>query len=225
MDAVIKVGGSLAEQPQALRALCVYLQKIAKKHSIMVVPGGGKFADVVRKFDEKFHLPSTVSHRLAILAMDQYGLVLSQMIPNAQTADVLEDAERISEAKKVSVFLPSKLMFKDEPFEASWEVTSDSIAAYIAFKLRAGKLVLVTDVNGIFTKDPKQNADATLISEVSAHELLARAERTSVDRFLPQFLSQHNLECYVVNGLNPKRVGEVLAGRRTVSTRITASVV
>ncbi len=221
MEAVIKVGGSLTEQPGAFRALCLYLQEVATKFSIVVVPGGGKFADVVREIDEKFHLSSAVSHRLAILAMDLYGLVLTQIVPNAMAFDVLEDAWRILEAKKVPVFLPSKLMLADDPFEASWDVTSDSIAAYIAFKLRAGKLVLVTDVDGVFTKDPKKNADAKLISKVSPHELLVRAERTSVDRFLPKFLSQHALECYIVNGLYPERVGAVLSGQRTIGTQIT----
>jgi aspartokinase-like uncharacterized kinase len=47
MDAVIKIGGSLAEDPAALRALCNRLGEIAKKYRIVVVPGGGKFADVV----------------------------------------------------------------------------------------------------------------------------------------------------------------------------------
>jgi 5-(aminomethyl)-3-furanmethanol phosphate kinase len=222
VDAVIKVGGSLTEHPDALRALCVYLQKLAEKYSIVVVPGGGKFADIVRELDEKFHLPSAVSHKLAILAMDQYGLVLTQVIPDAQASEVLGDAQRIAEMKKVPVFLPSKLMFKDDPFEASWDATSDSIAAYVALKLQASRLILVTDVDGVFAEDPKKNRTAKLISEISTHDLLAHADRTAVDMFLPKFLSQHALECYVVNGLYPERVGAVLSGRRTVGTRITA---
>ena len=56
MDAVIKVGGSLAEKPAALKALCTRLSEIAKEHSVVVVPGGGKFADAVRECDNQYGL-------------------------------------------------------------------------------------------------------------------------------------------------------------------------
>jgi hypothetical protein len=223
MDAVIKVGGSLAEYPEALKALGIELHKIATECSFVVVPGGGRFADVVRAFDKKFILPPAVSHRLAILAMDQYGLVLSQIIPDSCTVDSLREARHLSEARKVPVFLPSKLMFQDDPLEASWSVTSDSIAAYIACRFLADKVILATDVDGIFTKDPKTHSDAKLMSEVSVAELLNRAGRTSVDRFLPILLSKNQLDCYVVNGKNPERINAVLSGQRTTYTRIINS--
>jgi aspartokinase-like uncharacterized kinase len=223
MDAVIKVGGSLAENPEALKALCIELCKIAMEYSFVVVPGGGRFADVVRAFDKKFNLPPVVSHRLAILAMDQYGLVLSQIIHDSRTVDSLREARHLSEAKKVPVFLPSKLLFQDDPLEDSWDVTSDSIAAYIAWRLHAGKVILATDVDGIFTKDPKTHSDAKMMSEVSVVELLNRAGRTSVDRFLPILLSKNQLDCYVVNGKHPERIIAVLSGQRTTYTRIINS--
>jgi aspartokinase-like uncharacterized kinase len=220
MDAVIKVGGSLAEHAEALKALGVELSKIAKKHSFIVVPGGGKFADVVREYDKKFNLPPTYSHRLAILSMDQYGLLLSQLILDSCTFDGLEDASRFSDSKRVPVFLPSKLMFQENPLETSWDVTSDSIAAYFACRLHADKLILVTDVDGVFTENPLDHPDAKLLSEVSTEELLSRAERTSVDSFLPKLLLQHKLDCYVANGKYPERIHDILSGNKTTCTRI-----
>ncbi len=223
MDAVIKVGGSLSETPKALKALCLELNHVANKHSIVIVPGGGKFADVIREFDEKYNLPPALSHRLAILAMDQYGLVLSQLIPNSKTCDSLEGALQFSESKKILIFLPSKLMSKDDPFEASWDVTSDSIAAYIAFRLQALKAIFITDVEGIYTSNPKLYADARLLTEISVRELQTFAERTSVDKYLPKFLSKSPLDCYVLNGNFPNRVETVLSGKPTICTKILAS--
>jgi aspartokinase-like uncharacterized kinase len=220
MDAVVKAGGSLAENPAALKALCAELPRIARRYSILVVPGGGRFADAVREYDAKFALPPAVSHRLAILAMDQYGLLLAQITPNSSTFSVLDEAQRFSETGKVPIFLPSSLMFEDDPFEPSWDVTSDSIAAYIAGKLRARKLVLVTDVDGVFTSDPKQHSDAELLDEVSVEELLNRAERTSVDTYLPSLLRKSRLDCYVVNGKHPERLSAVLSGQQTTCTRV-----
>jgi aspartokinase-like uncharacterized kinase len=222
MDAVIKIGGSLAEEPERLRVLCAKLGEFAKKFAIVVVPGGGRFADVVRDFDQRFTLSSGISHRMAILGMDQFGLLLSQIIPDSCATYLLSDAKQLSEIRVVPVFLPSRLMFREEPLENSWDVTSDSIAAYVAGRLHVAKVVLVTDVDGIFTKDPKRHADATLIEQLSAEELLRLKQRTSVDRYLPKLLLEVQIDCYVVNGKHPERIEAVLAGQQATCTLIAA---
>jgi aspartokinase-like uncharacterized kinase len=222
VDAVIKVGGSLAEDPERLRALCHKLSELAKKHAIIVVPGGGKFADVVRDFDQRFNLSSGISHRMAILGMDQFGLLLSQIIPNSCATYLLNDAKQLSEIEVVPIFLPSRLMFKEDPLENSWDITSDSIAAYVASRLQAAKVLLVTDVDGIFTKDPTKHADATLIEQLSAEELLKLNKRSSVDRFLPKLLLEAPIDCYVVNGKYPERIEAILAGQQATCTLVSA---
>jgi 5-(aminomethyl)-3-furanmethanol phosphate kinase len=222
MDAVIKVGGSLAENPATLKKLCSKLSEIAERHSITVVPGGGKFADAVREFDQRYVLSADAAHRMAILGMDQFGLLLAQLIPNAYAAYSLNAAKLFSKRRAVPIFLPSRLMFKENPLEASWDVTSDSIAAYVASRLKADKVILVTDVDGIFKSDPKKHSVTKLISKISTRELLAFAQRTSVDKFLPKLLLKTRLDCYVVNGAYPERVATILAGQSTVCTLIKA---
>ena len=220
MDAVIKVGGSLAEDPEGLRALCSKLSELAKKYAIIVVPGGGRFADAVRDFDQRFTLSQSIAHRMAILGMDQFGLLLTDITPNSCAVHRLENAERLSEAKRVPIFLPSTLMFQEDPLENSWDVTSDSIATFVALQLRVAKVLLVTDVDGIFTKDPKKQTDAELIPMFESEKLLKLARRTSVDKFLPKVLSKAQIDCYVVNGKYPERLEAILAGQKTVCTRI-----
>ena len=224
MDAVIKIGGSLAEDPERLRALCAKLSEFAKKYAIVVVPGGGRFADVVRDFDKRFTLSSEISHRMAVLGMDQFGLLLSQIIPNSCATYLLNDAKQLSEIALVPVFLPSRLMFKEDPLENSWDVTSDSIAAYAATQVNAEKLVLITNVDGVFTSDPRMDSAATLIERLSAQQLFSLKKRTSVDRYLPKLLLGADFGCYVVNGKFPKRVDAVLAGLRTTCTFVAATV-
>ena len=222
MDATLKIGGSLAEEPDRLRALCLELSEMAKTHRITAVPGGGRFADVVRELDERFHLQDTVSHNMAILAMDQYGIFLSSITPGARTTSTLDGATQYSEAKHLPIPLPSKLMSLADPLPHSWEVTSDSITGYIAGELRSEKLVLVTDVDGVYTEDPKDNPDATLIEEISAGELSRRDGRTSVDSYLPRIISEARLDCYVVNGRHPDRVRAILDDELPRCTRIRA---
>jgi hypothetical protein len=220
MNVVVKVGGSLAAYPEKLRSLCAKLSEISKKQKLLIVPGGGEFADIVREYDEKFALSCITSHKMAILGMDQYGLLLSDLTPNSCPVNSLKEAKKASDSGKLPVFLPSHLMLNEDPLENSWDVTSDSITIYIAEKLGIGKVLLITDVDGIFTDDPKSDSASNLIKELSASELLGMRKRTSVDKFLPKLLLKLSIDCFVVNGLFPERVEAVLVGRDTIFTLI-----
>jgi aspartokinase-like uncharacterized kinase len=222
LDAVIKIGGSLTSDSTALRALCVELGRTAERFRLLVVPGGGEFADVVRAVDTRFALTSQVSHRMAVLGMDQFGLLLSDLIPKARVAFSLSAVEGLSGAGRVVILLPSRLVFRARSLPASWDVTSDSIAAYVAGRLGACKLVLITDVDGVFTVDPKVDVRAELLGDVSASGLLELSARTSVDRFLPRMLLKFGLDCFVVNGRFPERVSQVLTGETAVCTHISS---
>lgn len=217
---VVKVGGSIAAYPEKLRSLCVKLSAVSKRHNLVVVPGGGAFADVVRSIDERFSLSCGASHRMAILGMDQYGLLLSDLTPNSVTVSKLEEIEYFLDLGKFPIFLPSNLLFREDPLENSWDVTSDAIAEYIASRLQASKVILVTDVDGIYTDDPKTNPEARLIKQLSTGELLAMNKRTSVDKALPKMLLKLPIECFVVNGLFPERVEAVLDAHDAVYTFI-----
>lgn len=218
---VIKVGGSIAQQPTKLRILCKRINELSQKFSLVVIGGGGEFADTVRQFDKRFCLSDLAAHRMAILAMDQYSLLLTDLIPNAVATERLEQTKELLNGGKLPVFLPSKLMFCEDPLANSWDVTSDSIALYLARRLVACKVLLVTDVDGVFTADPKVYQDAKLIENLSAGELSAMKQLTSVDRFLPNLLSQTHIDCYVVNGLYPERVAAVLEGKKAVYTKLS----
>jgi len=220
MEAVLKVGGSLAEYPSILKRLCKELASFAEDHEILIVPGGGGFADAVRDFDETHGLSNTAAHKMAILTMDQFGLFLSDIIPNSYVSYSLRKSKS-SPKGTLPIFLPSRFIFRKDPLEHNWDVTSDSIAAYIAGVLPAEKLVLLTDVDGIFTDNPKKNSEAKLIAEVSAKQLLEWDKRTSVDRTLPKLLLMTRVDCYVVNGRHPKRIKAVLEGQSSVYTHIT----
>jgi 5-(aminomethyl)-3-furanmethanol phosphate kinase len=217
---VVKVGGSLASYPEKLRALCVKLSEISKKHRLIVVPGGGEFADVVRSLDKRFSLSASASHRMAILGMDQYGLLLSDLIPNSAAVSKLEEINCFLDSGGLPVFLPSNLLLREDPLENSWDVTSDSIAVYLAERLQVNKILLVTDVDGVYTDDPKTTPEAKLIQQLSASEASAMNRRTSVDKALPKLLLNVSIDCFVVNGLFPDRVASVLDGLNLAGTLI-----
>jgi aspartokinase-like uncharacterized kinase len=216
----VKVGGSLALYPEKLRALCAKLSEISTKHKLIVMPGGGEFADLVRDLDKQFNLSNEASHRMAILGMDQYGVLLSNLMLCSCAVNQLENVQKVLDSRKLPVFLPSNLLLSKDPLENSWDVTSDSIAVYIAGQLHISKVLLVTDVDGVYACDPKKHSDAKLIKRLSAKELLTMNKRTSVDKFLPKLLLQLQIKCFVVNGLYPERVEAILDERDAVCTLI-----
>jgi len=223
MDAVVvKVGGSLASYPEKLRTLCTKLTELSRDHKLIVIPGGGEFADVVRKLDKRFNLSPAASHRMAILAMDQYGLLLSDLMPGSCIVNRLEQVQETLDSGKFPVFSASSFLFTEDTLENSWDVTSDSIAIYVAGQLHVTRALLITDVDGVYTRDPKKSSEAKLIKKLSAYDLLRMSERTSVDRFAPKLLLQLQIECCVANGLYPERVEAILNGQDAVYTLITS---
>jgi len=219
---VVKVGGSLALYPETLRTLCTRLTKLSQKHKLIIVPGGGEFADLVRSLYTRFSLSCGASHKMAILGMDQYGLLLSDLIPNSVVVSKPEEIKCSFKMGKLPVFLPYNLLLNDDQLENSWNVTSDTIALYIAIKLRTNKVLLITDVDGIFSDDPKTNLEAQFIERLSAYELLAMNKRTAVDETLPKLLMKSHITCVVVNGLFPERVEAILDNQPTVYTLIVS---
>jgi aspartokinase-like uncharacterized kinase len=132
---VVKVGGGIGDD--ALPGVCAAL---GGRRALLVVPGGGRFADAVREADRRFGLEDETAHRMAILGMEQFGWLLSDLIPGAARCT---DLERIA-TDRTSVLLPAGLPLDELP--ASWDVTSDSIAAWVARTAGAERLVLVKAV-------------------------------------------------------------------------------
>jgi aspartokinase-like uncharacterized kinase len=140
---VIKVGGGLSATPGALETVGAALAAAGRRHRLLVVPGGGPFADAVREFDGRQPLSSDAAHWMAILAMDQYAYVLAERIPGAV---MVEEAGAVSGAlgeAGVAVLLPSRWLRAADVLPHTWDVTSDSVAAFVAGALDAARLVLV----------------------------------------------------------------------------------
>ena len=139
--------------------------------------------------------------------MDILAKLLNDKLAFAEISYTIEEAKSISDSNKVPIMICSEILKENEPFAHSWDVTSDSIAAYIASLLDA-KLLIATDVNGIYTKDPSLSG-AELIKEIDVNELLT-FEESSIDLMLPSLLIEYGLDCYVVNGEYPERVLSII---------------
>ena len=178
---IVKIGGSLLGSPELSRWLEV-LVKFSKGH-VIIVPGGGLFADAVREAQKLTNASDAVAHQLALLAMDQFGLLLAGMNDGLVTASSeLEIAER-GWQHRAMVWLPSQMILVDQSIPQNWQVTSDSLSAWLANKLGAEQLILVKSKSLIsYQKEnvchPQLLADDDLIDSQLMHYIAGKKYQT-----------------------------------------------
>ncbi len=220
MDWVVKLGGSLF--PEKAIGLCEALVATNKSYDksppkILIICGGGTFADKIREYDTSVHFTDDGNHTAAILCMDIIGTLLADTVQGLIAVNSIDEIESVADQGKIPVFIPSSHMELVDPLEHSWRVTSDSIAVYLSNLIEA-KLLIATDVDGIYTHDPCCDG-AKLIKNISAKKLLNFGE-TSVDEFLPELLIKYKSDCYVVNGKHPDRVISIMKDKSSEYTLI-----
>jgi len=219
IDVVLKIGGRLG-RGEKLEALCQSLTNLGRRHRILVVPGGGAFADTVRDYDARYQLSSSASHWMAVLAMDQFGHLLSELIPDSKFVRSLPSAGRVAGAGRVPVLIPFDLLWREDPLAHSWSVTSDAIAAWVAELVRAPMLILLKTVDGLYADLSGSPASGVLLEEIVLEHL---AVSNGVDGCLASILDANDLELWIINGEKPDRVAELLDKGHTKGTHLKRS--
>ena len=194
---VVKIGGSLFPN------YAIELAKKLENTNSVIILGGGEFANLIRKYDSQINFTQEINHWTAIDCMDIIAKLVNDKVESTQLAYSIDEIIEISDKNLTPIFIVSEFLKEEDPFECTWDVTSDSIAAYVAHSLNA-KLLIVTNVNGIYTQEPKE-LGSTFISSIDAKTLLTFQE-TSIDVMLPSLLLEFGADCYVVNGKYPERV-------------------
>lgn len=135
---VIKFGGSLSQSA----CLADWLDALARRPCI-IVPGGGLFADAVREAQNRHAFDDRVAHDLAIRAMGLYGRMLLGMAPKISRAESIAALTQRRDPESACLWLPDPEETCLQQLKASWDVTSDTIAATLALELEIPELVLV----------------------------------------------------------------------------------
>jgi aspartokinase-like uncharacterized kinase len=143
VESVFKVGGSLLAYPELLVSTLAAIVDESVNARVAIVPGGGPFADAVRDADRRFHLDDGSAHWMAVLAMDQYAHMLAGMRTELTIATSEREVESAIASGRIPVIAPYRWLRDTDPLPHTWDVTSDSISAWIASALGAKHLVLV----------------------------------------------------------------------------------
>lgn len=172
---IVKVGGSVAEK------LEIVFDALSNAEDVKVIPGGWIFADLV----EDLKLNDELSHWMAILGMSLYGYYMMQFAE--KVGFEIFEPKSFEELKEKGRFivLPYRLMKNFDELPHSWDVTSDSIAIWIASKLGEKRVVKVTAVGGVFKSGE--------ILEFAKPEDASRV----VDKYSLILLKTHRIELFV----------------------------
>jgi len=149
-------GGSLLDWPELPGRLAAFLEAqcghaACLRDKAVLIAGGGPFADLIRTMDQTHDLGDQKAHRLAIRSLDLTAELLAALLPGFAVVHRPEDLWACRNLGQVPILAPGRFLEEvddrgPDPLAASWDVTSDSIAARIAVLLGARRLVLLKSV-------------------------------------------------------------------------------
>lgn len=191
---VFKIGGSLRANPHLRGWLGTLAVHGAGR--VVIVPGGGPFADAVRAVQARWGFPDADAHFMALQAMDQYGRMLVAIEPRLAPAPDVAQMRTLLERGR-AVLCPAVGAFAgDGSIVPGWNVTSDSLAARLAGRLGAAGLALVK--SAVPTPGP--------------HGAQALAERGIVDAAFPGQIAGARFRTWWLAPDTPEVAADLLAG-------------
>lgn len=178
---IIKLGGSLSRSDTLVNCLNA-VEKNYQGRAVVIVPGGGAFADQVRLAQQHWQFDDTTAHHMALLAMQQMALMFKGLKPDFAIADTVAAIHDQLNRKKTVIWSPDIIELDNAGLEASWDITSDSLAAWLAKKLPATELILIKS--------------AAIDSSLSLHQL---TEQHIVDTAFCDFVAKAGFKTQVIN--------------------------
>jgi 5-(aminomethyl)-3-furanmethanol phosphate kinase len=143
---VVKVGGSLFNLPELQGKLRQMIDSLAGQR-ILLVPGGGAAADLVREWHPIHALGREKSHWLALHAVQLNAELLQQLVPRSvQVKHPREATTRCVAILQVHAFLKQDER-SDDSLPHTWDTTTDAIAARAAQVGNATRLIMLKSVD------------------------------------------------------------------------------
>jgi dihydroneopterin aldolase len=181
---ILKIGGSLAESDAA--AQLMHGLAARRPRQLLIVPGGGEFADAVRAAQRRHALSEAAAHHMALLAMHMVGTMLADLAPGFVVAETAGELASVWQRELTPIWAPARMVLAATAIPASWDVTSDSLAAWLASHIGADRLVL---------------AKSCAVPAAIAADAKALAAADIVDAGFPGFVEGQAFSLEVVSGV------------------------
>jgi 5-(aminomethyl)-3-furanmethanol phosphate kinase len=149
---VVKFGGSLLDWPESLASFRRWHGGLPPAKTWLVV-GGGATVDRLRIAQHPWRLDDQQTHWLALRGMRQNAWAMAAFLDLARPLSTWESIHEVAAEHRrpmhgeidpiVLVDVLALLERDPQPLPATWDITSDSLAAWLAVSLRCDSLVLL----------------------------------------------------------------------------------
>jgi aspartokinase-like uncharacterized kinase len=209
---VFKIGGKILDDFENLTSTISQLNQLYEDNvidKIFLIPGGGSFANFIRKIYSELKFTEEIAHWMSIISMNYNGLELSKKFPNLQ---VIENLNQLKENRKFfCIFLPYEFIKDNDKLPHSWDVTSDSISLFIAKELELNECFLIKDVDGILDNENQVIKEMTTsefndimklekLSEPLSEDELLKKKTTPIDPYTTTLIDNYKIACIILNG-------------------------
>jgi len=210
---VISLGGSILIpelNENRIKAYIPVLERIAAKHRLFVVVGGGGGARDYIGVARDLGIDEGTADEIGILVTRLNATLLIAALGEAAYPKVAEshsEAKKFAEAKKIVV------MGGITPGQ-----TTDAVAAVLAERVRADVFVNVTSVDGIYDRDPKKYPGTPYHATLSPQELLTivgqgglgAGSHNVLDIIAARVVERSHIPLVVLDGTNPENLADAL---------------
>ncbi len=234
---IVKIGGKILENKENLESTIAQFKHICENNivqKIIIIPGGGTYANFVRKIDEKISIGDELSHWMAIFAMNCNGIELSQKYNDIKFFDNLGELKKSNE--RIAIFLPYDFINQRDELPHIWDVTSDSITVYIAHHLGLKDCFLIKDIDGVISSNNEilrelttseynnlKNTNKILTINTNQEE---SKDSQPIDSYIINLINKYNINCIILNGCsNKKRIITFFEESEDESKRVYTKII
>ena len=221
---VVKIGGqSICDRGiKALPALVKEIAACKKDHKMLLTTGGGTRSRHIYSIGLELGMPTGIIAKFGSSVSEQNALLVSTLLSSFGGIKIGHD-----EVIKLSTYFAQDclpVMHGMPPYDYFALPTSKSrlpvhrtdVGTLILANLIGAKsCILVKDEQGLYTDDPKKNAKATFIPEISVQELLAKdLDDLIIERPCLEILQNSEVidRIQIINGLEAGNLNKALRG-------------
>jgi uridylate kinase len=207
---VIRIGGSVVASPVNTDLMSKYadLARQIKQqgHEVAVIVGGGTLAREFIGIAKNLGLEMQAQDRIAISVSRLYAQLFMEKLGELGCGKVATSLDEAAEC-----FAQGKIVVMGGLKPG---ITTDTVGALVAERLRADLLVKGTDQEGVYTKDPRKFPDAVKLDKMSFDDLTRVLEYSEhkagihqvIDPMAIEVLKRAQMKLIVFNGFKPENL-------------------